>query len=88
MYVPGMPYAGWVFPIYGMLFKRLIFNSLYKYLEDNKILLICQSSFRSSELCVSQPLSIVANLYKAFEDYLTLETRGIFLNISEAFDKV
>ena len=32
-------------------------------------------------------LSIVHNLYKGFDDYPTLETCGVFLDISKAFDK-
>ena len=33
-------------------------------------------------------MSIVHNVYKAFDDYLTLETCGVFLDMSKAFDKV
>ena len=54
-------------PVCGELFKRLIFNSLYKYLEDSKLLPVHQSGFRSSDSCVSQLLSVVHNLYRAFD---------------------
>ena len=33
-------------PVCGKIFERLIFNSLYKYLEDNKLLSVHQSRFR------------------------------------------
>ena len=33
-------------------------------------------------------MSIVHDLYKAFDAYPTLETRGVFIDMSKAFDKV
>ena len=36
----------------------------------------------------NQPLLIVPNLNKAFDAYPTLETRGVFLDMSKAFDKI
>ena len=75
-------------PVCGKIFKRLIFNSLFKYLEDNKLLSVHQSGFRSSDSSVNQLLSIVHNLYEAFDAYCTLETCGVFLDRYMAFDKV
>ena len=74
-------------PVCGKIFERLIFDSLYKYLEDNKLLLVHQYVFRSNDSCVNQLLSIVHKLYKT-NTYPTLETRGVFLDMSKAFDKV
>ena len=39
-------------------------------------------------ICLNQPWSSVHNLYKAFDAYPNLETHGVFLNMSKAFDKV
>ena len=75
-------------PICGKIFERIIFNSLYEYVEENKLLSVHQSGFRSNDSCVNQLLSIVHNLYKVFDAYPTLETRGVFLDMSKAFDKV
>ena len=47
-----------------------------------------QSGFLSNDSSVNQLLSIVHNLYKAFDAYPTLETRGVFIDMSKAFDKV
>ena len=33
-------------------------------------------------------MSIVHNIYSAFDTYPTLESRGVFLDMSKAFDKV
>ena len=75
-------------PICGKIFERLIFNSLYEFVKENKLLSIHQSGFRSNDSCVNQLLSIVYNLYKGFDAYPTLENRGVFLDMSKAFDKV
>ena len=75
-------------PICGKIFERIIFNSLYEYVEENKLLSVHQSGFRSNDSCVNQLLSIVHNLYKAFDAYPTLETRGVFSDTSKAFNKV
>ena len=74
-------------PVCGKIPERLIFNSLYKYLE-NKLLLIHQYGFQSIHSCVNQLFSIARNLYKAFDVYPTLETCGVFLDMSKAFGKV
>ena len=74
--------------ICGKIFERLIFNSLFEYLEKYKLLSPHQSGFRANDSCVDQLLSIVHNIYTAFDEYPTLESRGVFLDMSKAFDKV
>ena len=76
------------YAVCGKIFERLIFNSLYKYLEDSKLLSVRQYGFRSSDSCVNQLLSFVHKLYKAFVAYPTLETLGVFLDMSKTFGKV
>ena len=56
---------------------------MYKYVEENKLLSMHQSGFRSNDLCVNQLLSIVYNLCKDFDAYLSLETCGVFLDMSK-----
>ena len=75
-------------PICGKILERLIFNSFYKYIEENKLLSIHQSGFWCNNSRVNQLLSIVHNIYKEFDAYPTLETRGVFSDMSKAFDKV
>ena len=53
-----------------------------------KLLSMHQNGFWSSNSCVDQLLPIVHNLYKGFDVYPTLETFGVFLDMSSAFDKV
>ena len=44
------------------MFERLIFNSLFEYLEKHKLQTVHQSGFRA----VNQFLSIAHNIYTAF----------------------
>ena len=75
-------------PICGKIFERLIFNSLYQFLEEHNLLSIHQSGFGCNGSCINQLLFIVYTLYKAFHAYPTLYARGVFWDISKAFDKV
>ena len=54
----------------------------------NKFLSENQSGFRSGDSCTSQLIAITHEIYKAFDGNPSLETRGVFLDISKAFDKV
>ena len=69
-------------------FEKCIYNTLYSYLESNDILSKYQSGFRKGDSCISQLLAITHEIYSNFDAYPSLETRGIFLDISKAFDSV
>ena len=76
-------------PIFSKIFERLIFNSLYNCLMQNKLFTDCQSGFIPSNSCVAQLLlSITHEIYKSFNCNSPTDTRGSFLDISKAFDKV
>ena len=75
-------------PLFGKIFEKLIFNSLLHYLHRNNLLSENQSGFRSGDSCVSQLILITHEIYKAFDGNPSFETRGIFLDISKASDKV
>ena len=51
--------------------------------ENNLIFPPDQSVFKPGDSCINQLLSINHEIYKSFDD-----GRGIFLDISKAFDKV
>ena len=55
---------------------------------QNKLFTECQSGFISGNSCVGQLLSITHDIYKNFDCNPPADTRGIFLDISKAFDKV
>ena len=75
-------------PIFGKIFEKVIFNNLFKYFDENRFLSVNQSGFRRGDSCVSQLLGITHNLYKTFDGNPSYETRGVFLDMSKAFDKV
>ena len=77
-----------VLPVCGKLFEKLIYNVLYKYLDDNNLLNINQSGFRSGDSCTNQLVSITHKIFQSFDANPPLEVRGVFLDISKAFDKV
>ena len=75
-------------PICGKIFEKIIFDSIYKHLTDNKLLTPNQSGFRPGDSTINQMLYITHKIYSAFEDYPSRETRAVFSDISKAFDKV
>ena len=72
-------------PICGNVFETLIFNSVYEYLKEHKFLSADQSGFRANDSCVNQLLSIVHNIYSAFDACPSLESRGVFFGYVQGF---
>ena len=75
-------------PIFGKLFEKCIFDTIYGYFEENELFTCCQSGFRKGDSCVSQLLSITHEIMTGFDATPILDTRGVFLDISKAFDRV
>ena len=73
-------------PICGKIFERLIFNEMFKFFTSNNLISPNQSGFKPGDSCINQLLSITHEIYKSFDD--GLEVRGVFLDISKAYDKV
>ena len=59
---------------------------MFDFFSKNNLLSPNQSGFRPGHSCINQLLSINYEILSAFD--MGLEVRGIFLNISKAFDKV
>ena len=75
-------------PIFAKVFERVIYNSLFNYFLHNKLFTPSQSGFLPGDSCIAQLLSIIHEIQSAFDDNPTVDVRGIFLDISKAFDKV
>ena len=73
-------------PICGKVFERLIYNSLFEYFIENNLISPNQSDFKPGDSCTNQFISITHEIYQSFDD--GFEVRGVFLDISKAFDKV
>ena len=72
-------------PICIKILKRLLFNELYKFFNKND-LSSSQSDFWPGDSCINQLLPITHKMYQSFDNDLMV--RGVFLDISKAFDKV
>ena len=75
-------------PICGKIFEKLLFNTLHSFFEDHKLLNLCQSGLKKNYSCINQLVSISHENYSAFDCNPSLEVRGVFLDLSKAFDKV
>ena len=58
----------------------------YSPFTDNKLVSLNQLGHRPGVSCVNQLLAIIHEIYKSFDDGFKM--KGIFLDISKAFDKV
>ena len=75
-----------LFPICGKIFKRLIFNEMFRFFISNNLISPSQSSVKPGDSCINQLLSITHKIYNSFDD--RIQFRDAFLDISKAFDKV
>ena len=63
-------------------------DEIYEHLFANQLLTPNQSGFRPGDSTVNQLLSIMHQIYSAFEEFPSRETRAVFLDISKTFGKV
>ena len=73
-------------PLCGKILEKIIFDHVYSFLDNNRLISTMQSGFRPGDSCIYQLISITSDIFKNFEKHD--ETRAIFLDISKAFDKV
>ena len=74
--------------IFRKIFERILFNSLFNYIQDNNLLCEHQSGFQLNDSCVYQLLSTAHDICASFDCSPSLNVRGIFLDMSREFDKV
>ena len=73
-------------PICGKILERLMFNEMFNFFIENKLISSNQSGFKPGDSCINQLLSITHEIYESFD--VRLEVRSVFLDISKVFDKV
>ena len=59
---------------------------MFEFFTKNHLISHSQSGFKPGDSCINQLLSITHEIYKSFDD--GLDVRGVFIDISKAFDKV
>ena len=74
------------FAICGKLIERLLYNNMFSFFSENDLISPKQSGFRPGDSCTNQLLSTPHEILLAFDD--GHEVRGVFLDISKAFDRV
>ena len=75
-------------PVASKIFEKAIHHNLLNYIECENLLNIKQFGFLANDSCINQLISITHEIYRAFNCNPSLEVRGIFLDLSKAFDKV
>ena len=75
-------------PIFSKIYEKCIYDTLYNYFEGNDLFSKRQSGFCKDDSCASQLLSITHKVFKGFDANPSLDTCGIFLEISKAFHGV
>ena len=73
-------------PICFKFFQRHLYDKAFRVFLHKGLISANQSGFKPGDSCMNQLLSITHNMYKSFHD--GYEVRGVFLDISKAFDKV
>ena len=73
-------------PLCGKIFELILYNSLFNFLNLNDLISPAQSGFKPGDSCINQLLSIAHEIYHSMDE--GYEIRGVFLDISKAFDKV
>ena len=69
-----------------MIFEHFIYNKLFHFFQENNLISANQYGFKPGDSCNNQPLAITHEIYKLVDD--EYEVRGVFLDISKAFDRV
>ena len=59
---------------------------MFPFFIENKLIAANQSSFKPGDSCINQLIAITDEIYQSFD--AGYEVRGVFLDISKAFDKV
>ena len=75
-------------PVFSKLFERLTYNSLCNYFIHSRLCAECRSGFMPGDSCVMQLLSITHEIHKSFDYNPSVDMRGVFLDVSKAFDEV
>ena len=71
-------------PVFGKFFEKLLFDAIYEHLCINGLISPHQSGFRPGDSTINQLLLITQNIYGAFDETPSKETRAIFFDLSKA----
>ena len=75
-------------PMFGKIFEKLVYDSLYSHLVSCKLLNPNQSGFCPGDSTINQLISITHTIFKAFDCNPPHDVRSVYLDFSKAFDRV
>ena len=75
-------------PLCSEILEKLIFNELFAFFERGNLLPKRQSGFPPGDSCIYQLLPITHDIFLSFDSSPSVETRGVFLDMSKVFDRV
>ena len=75
-------------PICSKIFEELVFDSIYDSIDKSNLFNNNQSGFRPSDSCIHRLIAITHNIFSTFDAKPSLEVRGVFLDLSKAFDRI
>ena len=75
-------------PVFGKIFERVIYSSIYEFLDKNGLLSSKQSDFRPGDSTINQLLAITNEIFSTFNCNPPLDVRSFSLDISKAFDRI
>ena len=74
--------------VFGKILEKVVFNGIYNFLLNKRLLNPNQSGFRPSVSCINQLLGITHEIFESFYCNPSLQVRSVFQDISKAFDRV
>ena len=63
--------------IFRKMFERVIYNSLFNYLQSNRLFTSSQSGFLPGDSCIAQVLQIIYEIQTAFDENPIVDVRGV-----------
>ena len=65
-------------PIFERTFEKIIFNKIYHFFFEERLLNPNQSGFHPSDSCINQLLAMTHEIFEVFDCNPTLEVRSVF----------
>ncbi|XP_065652985.1 uncharacterized protein LOC136080294 [Hydra vulgaris] len=75
-----------VLPVFSKILERIMYNRIYSYLVENKILYENQFGFKKNNSTEHAILQLTRNITDSFKD--SCFTLGVFIDLSKAFDTI
>ena len=65
-------------PVFGKIFEKVIYSSIYEFLDKNSLLSPKQSGFRPGDSTINQLIAITHEIFSAFNCNPPLDVRSVY----------